>query len=279
MSSSHRPIAAPETLRLETAFEPGPAPLLQWVSVADLVVDETYQRPIERRGRANIVRIAEAFDWSRFAPLIVAPVAGGKLAVIDGQHRATAAAARGVEQLPAMVVIADRARQAESFAAVNGQVTQISPLQLHKSRLAAGDAEALALDEVCRSAGVIVLASTRASTSMGVGETLAIGSLAASFRVLGPDRLRTVLRCLVAAAGEAPGMVNATSIKAVAQLVETRSDWTERHLVAAFEEIDLETELEDARVDAARRRRPMAEALSDRLRPVLNAALDVRAAA
>lgn len=64
----------------------GAAPMLQWVPIADLVVDDRYQRRIAGAGRSNVRRIAEGFCWSKFAPVIVAPVAGGKFAIIDGQH-------------------------------------------------------------------------------------------------------------------------------------------------------------------------------------------------
>jgi hypothetical protein len=68
----------------ESPFKPGPAPQLQWVETKDLVVDMTYQREIGKRGAANIRQIAENFDWSKFAPIIVAPIEGGQWAIVDG---------------------------------------------------------------------------------------------------------------------------------------------------------------------------------------------------
>ncbi len=91
---------------VDTPFEPGPAPLLQWVKIAELVVDDRYQRPIYGAGRVNVRRIAEAFSWAKFAPIVVSPVEGGRFAIVDGQHRATAALLRGIEAVPAQVIIA-----------------------------------------------------------------------------------------------------------------------------------------------------------------------------
>jgi len=91
-----------------------------------LVVDPAYQRPIIGRGRHNVDRIARTFSWSCFAPVVVAPVEGGKFAIIDGQHRTTAAALVGLESVPCHVVAAAREAQAAAFKAINGVTTPIS---------------------------------------------------------------------------------------------------------------------------------------------------------
>jgi hypothetical protein len=72
-----------------STFAPGPAPQLQWIAIEFLVVDTDYQREISRRGAINVMQIAEHFDWSKFAPVIVAPVEGGRYAIVDGRHRDT----------------------------------------------------------------------------------------------------------------------------------------------------------------------------------------------
>jgi hypothetical protein len=79
--------------------------------------------------------IAENFDWSKFAPVIVAPVEAGRFAIVDGQHRTTAAVLRGQKTVPCQIVQADRAKQAEAFAAVNGNVTKTNAQQLFHARL------------------------------------------------------------------------------------------------------------------------------------------------
>lgn len=82
-----------------------PAPQLLWLRIEDLVVDSRYQRPLNTGNWAAIRRIAKDFRWSRFSPVLVAPVEGGRYAVIDGQHRAHAAALCGIESIPAMVAL------------------------------------------------------------------------------------------------------------------------------------------------------------------------------
>ncbi|MGM9458169.1 hypothetical protein, partial [Lacticaseibacillus rhamnosus] len=52
----------------------GATPMLQWIAIHDLVVNHSYQREVSSKSRRNIVRIAENFRWSFFAPVVVAPI-------------------------------------------------------------------------------------------------------------------------------------------------------------------------------------------------------------
>jgi hypothetical protein len=136
------------------ASEVGDRPELQWLKISQLRIDPRYQREIGRRGSLNILAIAPAFQWAKFAPVVVAPIADGLFAIVDGQHRTTAAALRGFESVPCVIIAAGEAGQADAFVAINANVTAMSPLQLHAARLAAGNAAAAALTEVCREADV-----------------------------------------------------------------------------------------------------------------------------
>ncbi len=61
--------------------------MLTWVENAPMVVDDSYQRAMGSLAWRHIIAIADNFDWSKFTPVIVAPVEGGFYAIIDGQHR------------------------------------------------------------------------------------------------------------------------------------------------------------------------------------------------
>src|ERR1700693_5195445 len=100
--------------------------MLQWLKITDLVVDPAYQRPIVGKGRRNVDRIARAFSWSCFAPVVVSPVEGGKFAIIDGQHRTTAAALVGFDSVPCQVVIAAREEQGADLQVTNSVRSPIS---------------------------------------------------------------------------------------------------------------------------------------------------------
>ena len=118
---------------------PGSAPILQWVKIVDLVVDDRYQRDLKFGNWKAIRRIAQNFKWSRFSPVFVAPVEGGKFAIIDGQHRTHAAAICGFSEVPCQVVHMSRDEQAAAFAAVNGLVTKVTLWNIYKAALVAAE--------------------------------------------------------------------------------------------------------------------------------------------
>ncbi|ASW05427.1 DUF6551 family protein [Rhizobium sp. 11515TR] len=205
-------VSAPQSL-----FSPGPVPQLLWIPIEEFVVDDTYQREIGRRGRANIQYIAEHFDWSKFAPVIVAPVEGGLYAIVDGQHRTTAAILRGIEKVPCQVVLADRAQQAAAYAAVNGNITKTTPQQLFHARLAAGHKEAQELAEVCAAAGVEISRRNLILAKMKVGQTQAVGALNRCLRQYGRETLITALQCITETADGNAGFVRATIVEGLCE--------------------------------------------------------------
>lgn len=163
-----------EKLRQMDTDDFGPAPMLQWIPIANLVVDDSYQRDLKPGNWKAIMFIAEHFRWSRFSPVLVAPVEGGRFAVIDGQHRAHAALLCGVEELPCQVVQMDVREQAASFAAVNGAVTQVTLWNIYKAALAAGETWALACQRACADAGCVLMDHNASTANKRPGEIYAI---------------------------------------------------------------------------------------------------------
>lgn len=163
-----------------SGVQPGPAPMLQWLKITDLVIDDSYQRELRRTNWTAIRKIAAAFTWSRFSPVFVAPVEGGKYAIIDGQHRTHAAAMCGFEEVPSQIVQMDAAEQADAFAAVNGMVTKITSLQIFKAALAAGSGWAVDLRDLAQKAGCEVRTSNGSSDAKRPGQIYAVSA----FRVL-----------------------------------------------------------------------------------------------
>lgn len=206
----------------------GAVPLLQWISIADLVVDESYQREIRGKGRANVTSIAEAFAWIKFSPVVASPVAGGKFAIIDGQHRVTAARLIGIELVPCQVVVADRAVQAAAFAAINAATTRVSQMQIFASRLAAEDSEARAIASACAEAGVQLLRYPVSAADIKPGQTMAIGTVEAIWRSSGARILVPALSCITRTKNNKPGALAAGVIRAVASALVERQDLLER---------------------------------------------------
>lgn len=234
---------------LQAPFEPGPAPMLQWIEISNLVVDDRYQRPIYGAGRTNVRRIAEAFCWSKFAPIVVSPVEGGGFAIVDGQHRATAAALRGVEKVPCQVIIADTEGQAAAFKAINGATTRMHRLSIHRAALAAGDEAAAELNAVTEAAGVTILPFPRAQDRLQAGETMAIGAIAECLRTYEREAVITALSCVTETENNKSGVLSGQMIKALCAAVASNAAWRDagEALFRAFDEIDLEGEAEEAK--------------------------------
>lgn len=166
---------------LPDGFDPGPAPMLDWIKIERLVVDDTYQRDLKPGNWAAIKRIAENFKWSRFSPVFIAPIEGGLYAIIDGQHRTHAAAMCGVEAVPCQIVQMTPSEQAESFAAVNGMVTKITTWNLFKAALAGQEAWAVEAAQAVEAAGCQLMTSNASQQRKRPGQ------------IYGPSTIRKII--------------------------------------------------------------------------------------
>ena len=136
-----------------------------WVATSLLMIDLTYQRDLGRPGRGHVLAIAEHFDWSCFGVIDVAPAEGvpGHYAVIDGQHRAHAAALLGIARLPCRILPLARREQAAAFARINGMVRALTPYHIFKAARGAGEPWAVAMDAIATRAGCKVMTYNVAS--------------------------------------------------------------------------------------------------------------------
>ncbi|KGT75917.1 hypothetical protein MA20_32045 [Bradyrhizobium japonicum] len=229
--------------------EVGDRPELQWLKIAKLRIDPQYQREIGRRGADNIVAIVPQFKWAKFTPVVVAPIGEGLFAIIDGQHRTTAAAARGFESVPCVIIQVDQAEQADAFVAINANVTAMSPLQLHAARLAAGDKGASDLTDVCREADVSICRYPVPANKMKAGETLAVGMLQAVLAKYGRAVLVAALCCITKTRRGNPGMIRKQVVEALCAVLEAEPDWRADHkrMVKAMQTFDFLAQFNAAR--------------------------------
>lgn len=153
---------------------PQPAPQMLWVEIAQLVIDDRYQRPINEGNRKAIKRIAAAFRWSRFSPVIVAPIEGGRYALIDGQHRAHAAALCGIESIPAMVALVAPEEQAQAFIEINTRQIRVGSEQVYRAALTANEPWAIACRDTVASAGCRLMTAKYTTSSKKPGQVFCV---------------------------------------------------------------------------------------------------------
>lgn len=160
----------------ETKVKPAPQeePRLEFVRISNLVVDESYQRPLGKRGCARIRKIASEFDWSKFSPVLLADLGDGNYAIMDGQHRAHAAMLCGFKRVPAMIVTLDREDQARTFISVNANVTQVTTWQIYRAALAAGESWARICCDAVEAGGCQLQLSNSSTNAKKAGEIYAI---------------------------------------------------------------------------------------------------------
>lgn len=276
-----RPISARGFDKPSAPAEPGPAPVLQWIPIADLVVDDVYQRPIRMQGRKNVQTIASGFRWAFFAPVVVSPIEGGKFAIVDGQHRTTGALLAGFSSVPCSVVIAPQKVQAAAFKAINGSVTKISRMAMHAASLAAGDENALALEYACRAAGVTLLRFPVAKPEQKPGQTMAVQATQQCFARYGRDTLITALQCVTETSNNAPGILSGEMIRGLCSVLDANRTWRDSGgaLLDAMDEIDLgELERQARKESVTTRGKAPAIILADLIAGKLRAALPMKAA-
>lgn len=217
----------------------GPAPQLQWIEIEHLAIDDSYQRGISLHGRRQVRAIAENFRWTHFATVIVAPVEGGRFAIIDGQHRCHAARLRGIKSVPCMIVQADATEQAKAFSAVNMQQTAVRPPAMHRARLTAGDTTAGRLQALCEAAGVRIVDNTPANR-MRRGDTVAVMALYNMERIYDPEGVVAGLKAIVEAGEGNIGLLKVEPITAYCDVFSRRHDLRDHpQLLDALDDFNL----------------------------------------
>lgn len=157
------------------APEEQPAPILDWLPIERLRIDDTYQRALGRVNVQQIRKIAEHFRWSRFTPVLVSPIEGGLYAIIDGQHRTHAAALCGFSAVPAMAVHVPRSEQARAFQWVNQQSIRVTPHQVFKAAVTAGDAWARDCIMAVEAGGCRLMTSNASSNDKKPRQVYSVG--------------------------------------------------------------------------------------------------------
>jgi hypothetical protein len=134
---------------------------------------------------------------------------------------------RGQKKVPCQVVQADRSKQAAAYAAVNGSITKTTAQQLFHAKVAARDANALQLSEVCAAAGVEIVRRNLVQAQAKPGQTQAVTALARCLTLYGRDTLITALQCITQTADGNVGFVRPTFIEALCEVLHDTPEWRE----------------------------------------------------
>lgn len=236
----------------------GARPQLKWVAPTSLLVDDSYQRSLGKASARLIPKVVAEFAWSRMKPPVVVKVDGG-LHVINGQHTAIAAATLAIAEIPVFVVDADTLdERALSFVSHNTDSVKVSAIAIYRALVAAGDKGAVAVRSVCQSAG-ITIKTINQSSSVNIGDTMAIGLIRRLVRQRGPADAVRVLSALVSAK-RAP--ISAEEIKAADYLI--CEDAHGASVVVGAIRIEGDAGLAKARARASVNRTPIWREVKDR---------------
>lgn len=186
---------------MQASVNAGSFPILQWIEIDQLVIDDSYQRSLERGNWMAIRKIAAQFHWSKFSPVFVAPVEGGRYAIIDGQHRTHAAAMCGFKSVPCQIVQIGQSEQAAAFAAVNGVVTKITSSQILKAAIKAGEPWAVEAQAIAAEGGCKLMTSNGSFATKKPGQIYCIRGFVDLCATLPRDNIIAALRMLKKAEG------------------------------------------------------------------------------
>lgn len=214
---------------------------LQWLKVADLKVDHSFQRPLNL---TRVKHIAKNFDPDSFGSIEVSRRDDGDLIVLDGQHRVAVMYELRYEdqKVPALVhqglTLADEAR---IFAVKNGEARRPSRVDIFRAEVVAGKPESVATEAVLASRQLVI------SHSIGTNHVLAVGAVERVAKETGLNHLGKTLDVLIEAWGRDSAAFQHDAIVGVALFMWRNYDHDTKRLAKALAGITPQQLLAQAR--------------------------------
>ncbi|MBL8266026.1 DUF6551 family protein [Steroidobacter sp.] len=178
----------------------GTRPSIEWIHLNRLSVDAAYQRSTDNdASRRLISSITAKFDWRLCMPLVVSRRAEDELVIIDGQHRWLAACNRDdIDSLPCCLFrYKNMQEEARMFIVANRARKPISRLDDFYAAVAAGDEDALEIQQLVTDAGFRV-ARQVSQTALAPGEVVFTSGIASAIRKFGAKNTAAGLKHLSA---------------------------------------------------------------------------------
>lgn len=198
----------------------GNPPSLEWLGLDRLAVDPSYQRATDTpQSRKIIARMVKGWDWALCQPLVVSRRNDGSLWILDGQHRHAGARQRGdIPHLPCVVLGGiDHAEEAHTFVALNEQRQRLSQADIFFGMLAAGNADAKAVQDMIDQTRWRVIRSRNTAARLP-GELDCAPMLVRMMREKNAEAVRFALTVLRAAYPETPVRQVATMLTSLGLL-------------------------------------------------------------
>lgn len=196
------------------------------VRIEDLHIDTAYQRDISRD---LVERIKREWDDAAIGAIVVSCRSNGDMYIVNGQHRTAAAMELGRTEILAQV-LDGLDREGEAALRLRGNTRRGDTAQERfRAEVAAGNLQAIAIQEVCREYGTQVNPSP--VTAEGINSVAAVESL---YKLDGKGHLlAATLEVIQDAFGAVGGKVaSGAMLKAVGwALVKHRDEMDRRRLV------------------------------------------------
>lgn len=203
-------------------------PELKWIPIAEMFVDDSYQRtPESKASKKNIVSIRDNFAWEYCGALIVCwNEEKGKYAIIDGQHRWIAAGQRGdITDMPCIILQdADIQTQATTFAAINTRRVALNTLAMFHASVGAGVPEAVKAAKVLKDCNIEIPRGPVVNGQTGPRQMQSPGTLIKLLAKYSSDSVAFALNIIPEAYGEAKACLRSSIIKALAEFHKRRPD-------------------------------------------------------
>lgn len=184
------------------------------LSVDDLLVDDRYQRPLNRQLHRLI---ASDFNPSLYLPLTVSERAHGEYAVVDGQNRLEGGRLRGFQSVPCLVFQGlTPEEEAVLFVETNRARKALRPYDQYHGALFANLPWALQLLEATEDTGFRIMAHGDA----GPGGITAVVALRDVLAQGGPPLLTQMLQVVKAAWWAQDGATEGEILKGIAWFID-----------------------------------------------------------
>lgn len=214
-------------------------PELKWLPMSALYVNKSYQRTTESgASKKNIKAMTNDFQWALCGAITVCrdPKAE-RHAIIDGQHRYTAAKTCGAKEMPCMIIQGyDTAGQAKNFLVMNENRVAINQLSAFHAAVAAGQPDAINLKKILDQCKITVSFVPKGDT--GPKETNAIGTLLKLVTKHNEKHIKWALTMIPDAYGDRRGQMRAMLLKAMAEFSQRNPGADRSAMAMALQGVD-----------------------------------------